>query len=105
VGEDAKGYKATLRPSGHNFCEKFFIDNGAAIPPNLLAIPNTESNSAYLRFCQEKGIKPHPARFPADLPNISSACSPIRATSFSIPSPAAASPARLPSASPANGCA
>ncbi len=64
----AKGYKAKLRPSGHDISEKFAIDNGAAIPPNLIAIPNTESNSAYLRFCQENGIKAHPARFPADLP-------------------------------------
>ena len=64
----AKGYTAKLRPSGHDISEKFSVDNGAATPPNLIAIPNTESNSAYLRYCQEKGIKPHPARFPADLP-------------------------------------
>lgn len=64
----AKGYRAKLRPSGHDISDKFSIDNGAAIPPNLIAIPNTESNSAYLRYCQENGIKPHPARFPADLP-------------------------------------
>ena len=63
-----KGYKAKLRPSGHDISDKFSINNGAAIPPNLLAIPNTESNSAYMRYCQEKGIKAHPARFPADLP-------------------------------------
>lgn len=64
----AKGYKAKLRPSGHDISEKFTINNGAAIPPNLIAIPNTESNSYYLRYCQERGLKPHPARYPADLP-------------------------------------
>lgn len=64
----AKGYKAKKRPSGHDISEKFSVDNGAAIPPNLIAIPNTESNSAYLRYCQEQGLKPHPARYPADLP-------------------------------------
>jgi site-specific DNA-methyltransferase (cytosine-N4-specific) len=64
----ANGYKAKLRPSGHDISNKFSINNGAAIPPNLLAIPNTESNSAYMRYCQEKNIKAHPARFPADLP-------------------------------------
>lgn len=64
----ANGYKAKLRPSGHDISKKFSIDNGAAIPPNLLAIPNTESNSNYMRYCQEKKIKAHPARFPADLP-------------------------------------
>lgn len=64
----ANGYKAKLRPSGHEISDKFSINNGAAIPPNLIAIPNTESNSAYMRYCQEKKIKAHPARFPADLP-------------------------------------
>ncbi len=62
------GYKAKLRPSGHDISEKFSVDNGAAIPPNLIAIPNTESNSSYLRYCKEKGIKAHPARYPAALP-------------------------------------
>lgn len=62
------GYRAKLRPSGHHISEKFAIDNGASIPPNLIAIPNTESNSGYLRYCKEKGIKVHPARFPAALP-------------------------------------
>jgi DNA modification methylase len=62
------GYKAMLRPSGHDINEKFSIDNGAAIPPNLIAIPNTESNSHYLRYCKENGLVPHSARFPAALP-------------------------------------
>ena len=62
------GYKAKLRPSGHDISGKFAIDNGAAIPPNLIAIPNTESNSYYLRYCAEHGLSPHPARFPAALP-------------------------------------
>lgn len=64
----SSGYKPKLRPSGHDISGKFAIDNGAAIPPNLIAIPNTESNSSYMRYCREKGIKPHPARFPAALP-------------------------------------
>jgi site-specific DNA-methyltransferase (cytosine-N4-specific) len=62
------GYRAKLRPSGHDISAKFSIDNGAAIPPNLLAISNTESNSHYLRYCRENGLTPHPARFPAELP-------------------------------------
>jgi site-specific DNA-methyltransferase (cytosine-N4-specific) len=64
----ANGYRAKLRPSGHDISNKFSINNGAAIPPNLIAIPNTESNSAYMRYCQDRGLKTHPARFPADLP-------------------------------------
>lgn len=63
-----KGYKAKKRPSGHDISENFSINNGAAIPPNLIAIPNTESNSFYMRYCQKQGIKAHPARFPAALP-------------------------------------
>jgi DNA modification methylase len=64
----ANGYKAKKRPSGHDISEKFAWDNGAAIPPNLLAIAHTESNSAYIRYCTENGLKPHPARFPVELP-------------------------------------
>ena len=62
------GYQTKMRPSGHDISDKFRTDNGGAIPPNLLAIPNTESNSQYLRYCRSKNIKPHPARFPARLP-------------------------------------
>ena len=62
------GYRAKLRPSGHDISSKFSIDNGASIPPNLIGIPNTESNSGYLKYCKEKGIKAHPARFPSALP-------------------------------------
>jgi len=42
--------------------------NAGAIPSNLLQIPNTDSNSHYLRLCQLLGKDSHPARFPADLP-------------------------------------
>ena len=62
------GYKPKLRPSGHDISDKFSNDNGAAIPPNLLAIPNTESNSAYIRYCRDNDLSIHPARFPVDLP-------------------------------------
>ncbi|MFA6403489.1 MAG: site-specific DNA-methyltransferase [Salinivirgaceae bacterium] len=60
------GYKAKMRPSGHDISEKFNTDNGGAIPPNLLELANTESNSHYMRKCKEIGIKPHPARFPRE---------------------------------------
>jgi len=62
------GYVAKRRPSGHQISEKFSSDNGAAIPPNLLAIPNTESNSYYLRYCKDHHLKPNPARYPSELP-------------------------------------
>ena len=62
------GYKAMRRPSGHDISEKFSTDNGASIPPNLIALAHTESNSHYLRYCKEHGIEPHPARYPAEIP-------------------------------------
>ncbi len=62
------GYQAKRRPSGHDISTKFSVDNQAAIPPNLIALANTESNSFYLRYCEEHGIAPHPARYPAGLP-------------------------------------
>jgi site-specific DNA-methyltransferase (cytosine-N4-specific) len=64
------GYKSKLRPSGHDISDKFQRDNGGAIPPNLIAIANTESNSSYQRYCQENGLPIHPARFPAALPGL-----------------------------------
>jgi DNA modification methylase len=66
---DAKSYyKPKKRPSGHDISGRFADVNGGAIPSNLLAIPNTESNSAYLRLCKLAKVKPHPARFPEKLP-------------------------------------
>jgi site-specific DNA-methyltransferase (cytosine-N4-specific) len=62
------GYSRNLRPSGHDISDKFQKDNGGSIPSNLIEIANTESNSHYIRKCKENNIKPHPARFPTDLP-------------------------------------
>lgn len=62
------GYKAQLRPSGHDISNNFSKDNEGAIPSNLIVLANTDSNGAYLRACREAGIKPHPARFPHGLP-------------------------------------
>ncbi len=62
------GYKAKMRPSGHDISDNFSQDNGGAIPPNLIELANTDSNSYYQQACREHGIKPHPARFPHGLP-------------------------------------
>lgn len=64
----AKFYTPKDRPSGHQISESFSTDNGGAIPSNLLQISNTDSNSSYLTACKIVGEKPHPARFPAKLP-------------------------------------
>jgi DNA modification methylase len=63
-----KYYKPKERPSGHDISKNFAIDNGGAIPSNLLEIPNTESNSSYIQACKSAGVAPHPARFPQKLP-------------------------------------
>lgn len=62
------GYKPKLRPSGHDISNKFEKDNGGSVPPNLLAIANTESNGAYQDYCRANNLPVHPARFPARLP-------------------------------------
>ena len=62
------GYVAKERPSGHKISKKFSRDNGGSVPPNLLAIANTESNGSYLNYCREHNLEIHPARFPAQLP-------------------------------------
>ena len=61
-------YTPKKRPSGHDISARFGKDNGGAIPSNLLSIPNTDSNSSYLRLCKELGLERHPARFPSELP-------------------------------------
>lgn len=67
--DQEKFYTPKKRPSGHDISSKFGNNNGGAIPPNLLQIPNTESNSKYLQCCKIVGIKGHPARFPQKLPD------------------------------------
>ena len=62
------GYDAKLRPSGHDISEKFGRNNGGSVPPNLLALANTESNGRYQDHCREKNLPIHPARYPATLP-------------------------------------
>ena len=62
------GYKARLRPSGHRISDKFGKDNGGSVPPNLLAVANTESNGRYQDYCRRNGYPIHPARFPEEVP-------------------------------------
>ncbi|MBI5191023.1 MAG: site-specific DNA-methyltransferase [Nitrospirae bacterium] len=78
-----RGLIATVRPSGHNINPSFNkIAPGGSIPPNVLEFENNEevydnflklgnnsSNDSYTHKCKEAGIKIHPARFPAALPD------------------------------------
>jgi DNA modification methylase len=64
-----KKYNAGARPSEHNIGETSFLTNhGGAIPSNVLIGSNTVSNSAYLKYCQQNSLVPHPARMPNFIP-------------------------------------
>jgi site-specific DNA-methyltransferase (cytosine-N4-specific) len=73
-----RGVRATVRPSGHNIKSSFDrLDAGGAIPANvveeevpldMLKFGNNAANDPYTMKCKEAGIKIHPARFPAALP-------------------------------------
>ncbi|HEY3660744.1 MAG TPA: site-specific DNA-methyltransferase [Candidatus Udaeobacter sp.] len=63
-----RGYKPKQRPSGHVITAKFGHDHGGAIPSSLIERGNNESNSEYIRACNQAGHKAHPARFPRALP-------------------------------------
>jgi site-specific DNA-methyltransferase (cytosine-N4-specific) len=62
------GYDQAMRPSQHEIGPHFRRDNGGAIPPNLLEVPNTCSNDDYFRRCRDAGLPIHPARFPDAVP-------------------------------------
>ena len=62
------GYQAKRRPSGHDISTKFGRDNGGSVPPNLLAVANTESNGRYQSHCRQHDLPIHPARYPAEVP-------------------------------------
>lgn len=63
------GQEAAQRPAGYVMeAGAFGVDNGGAIPGNLIQAANTESNSDYIRACKAAGLPVHPARFPGALP-------------------------------------
>jgi len=63
-----RGYRRKLRPSGYRITDWFAKDNKGSIPPNFLVFGSQESNSYYIRMCNQHNIKIHPARFPLRLP-------------------------------------
>lgn len=73
-----RGLSKTKRPGGHMINEGFASTaHGGSIPPNvidedtpsdLLKFGNNSANDPYTLRCKEAGIKIHPARFPAVLP-------------------------------------
>ncbi len=73
-----RGVRRTTRPSGHNIKPSFGkVEPGGSIPPNiveeelptdLLKFGNNAANDLYTERCKKAGVKIHPARFPAALP-------------------------------------
>ncbi len=81
-----KGLKQRKRPGGYTIKPSFSeISAGGSIPPNvieeelavdgtdeiafdMLKFGNNAANDRYTKRCKEAGVKPHPARFPAPLP-------------------------------------
>ncbi|MFG3656850.1 DNA-methyltransferase [Streptomyces sp. NPDC047706] len=82
--DPAAYYTPKERPSHHSIGKAFGVDNGGALPsnlleiphlvedlleiPNLLELPNSQSNDAYLRTLKAMERPGHPARFPIKLP-------------------------------------
>lgn len=72
LGLNTKG-KKRVAPSGYALTEdSFSVDNGGAIPDNLLRCHNMASSSPaterYFKYCKQHGYEAHPARFPPDIP-------------------------------------
>ena len=76
---NARKVRETTRPSGHVIRAGFDkIEAGGSIPPNVIEeepipedvikVGNNAANDQYTKRCKEAGIKIHPARFPAALP-------------------------------------
>jgi DNA modification methylase len=73
-----RGVRTTTRPSGHAIKASFAsADAGGAIPANvveedvpsdMLRFGNNAANDRYTERCKAAGLKIHPARFPAALP-------------------------------------
>ncbi len=62
-------YNAGARPSEHVISETAFaVDNGGAIPSNVIIAANTISTDPYIAVCREKGLEIHPARMAPAIP-------------------------------------
>lgn len=74
-----RGQRLTTRPGGYIIKNSFAdVQTGGSIPPNvieddtpedMLRFGNNAANDRYTLKCKEAGMKIHPARFPAALPD------------------------------------
>lgn len=64
-----KNYNSGRRPSEHVIGENSFsVDNGGAIPANVIIAANTVGKGAYFDYCKEHNLDVHPARMSRDIP-------------------------------------
>lgn len=64
-----KIYNSGRRPSEHVIGnESFAVNNGGAIPSNVLVASNTISKGNYFDYCRKMGLQIHPARMAKDIP-------------------------------------
>ena len=64
-----QSYNSGKRPSEHNIGkESFSVDNGGAIPGNVIISANTSAKGKYFSYCKENGLQIHPARMSRDIP-------------------------------------
>jgi site-specific DNA-methyltransferase (cytosine-N4-specific) len=66
IEDPDKFYTPKVRPSGHDIGKGFAQDNGGAIPPNLLQIPNSESNGQVPIRVQSRRHKGTPRALPGE---------------------------------------
>lgn len=63
-----KKYNAGARPSEHRIGKTSFLtDNAGAIPPNVIAVSNTNSLDPYQQYCREHELQAHPARMASEI--------------------------------------
>lgn len=62
-------YNAGKRPSEHVIgSSSFSIDNGGAIPANVLIASNTVGKGSYFSYCKKNNLQIHPARMSQSIP-------------------------------------
>lgn len=66
---EKKEYNSGKRPSEHVIGNNSFsIDNGGAIPGNVIISANTVSKGEYFSYCKANNLEMHPARMTRDIP-------------------------------------
>lgn len=64
-----KKYNSGRRPSEHVIGNNSFaVDNGGAIPANVIISANTVGKGPYFDYCKSQNLEIHPARMSRDIP-------------------------------------